>query len=214
MKYLQLVDLTQNKITKLPQIAIPKLKKLVLDENEIGSSELKTNHSIQWLSLDKNKLVSLEGLQRMYELEYLSIQENEPLVSIKGLSNMPKLKKLVLKGNKIEKLDGLSDLPALEELYLDGNAIASLEEVEKIRRFRNLKTLNMGGCPISDEKGDDFKKEVIILLGDYLKQLRVINGDQLTPEEFADAQTEKENRIREAEGKPPVEEGAEGEEDA
>lgn len=126
---------------------------------------------------------------------------------------MPKLKKLILKGNKIDKLDHLPDLPELEELHLDGNAIASLEEIGRLKKLRNLTTLNMAGNPIADEKGDDFKKEVIIILGDYLKKLRVVNGDTLTPEEFADAQTEKENRIREAEGKPPVEEG-EGEEEA
>ena len=130
------------------------------------------------------------------------------------MSNLPKLKKLLLKGNKIEKLEQLSDIPLLEELHLDGNAIASLDELAKLRGLSNLTTLNMAGCPISDEKGDDFKKEVIILLGDYLKKLKVVNGDPLTPEEFAEAQTEKENRIREAQGKPPAGEEGEGEEDA
>ena len=129
------------------------------------------------------------------------------------MSNVPKLKKLVLKGSKIEKLDNLPQMAALEELHLDGNAIASLDEVAKLKKLRNLTTLNMGGCPIADEKGDEFKKEIIILLGEDLKKLRVVNGDALTPEEFAEAATEKENRIREAQGKPPAEDG-EAEEDA
>ena len=145
----------------------------------------------------------------MYELEHLSIQENESLVSIKGMENLPKLKRLVLKGSKIEKLDDIPQLPCLEELHLDANAIASLDELAKIKHLQSLTTLNMAGCPIADEKGDEFKKEVIILLGDYLQKLKVINGDALTPEDFADAKTTKEERKREAEGKPAKEEGEE-----
>jgi Leucine-rich repeat (LRR) protein len=71
----------------------------------------------------------------MYELEHLSIQENESLVSIKGMENLPKLKRLVLKGSKIEKLDDIPQLPCLEELHLDANAIASLDEIAKIKHL-------------------------------------------------------------------------------
>ena len=43
LKFIQKVDLTTNKITKLPHILTPNLFKLVLDENEIATSELKTH---------------------------------------------------------------------------------------------------------------------------------------------------------------------------
>tara|TARA_B110000503_G_C6790155_1_gene266923 strand:- start:103 stop:396 length:294 start_codon:yes stop_codon:yes gene_type:complete len=96
------------------------LKKLILDENEIGTVELKSNNSLKFLSLNKNKLKSCENFQRLYELEVLSLQENvfeveEPVLkeegadpeappemapvtyaikSFQGLEHLPKLKKL------------------------------------------------------------------------------------------------------------------------
>ena len=44
----------------------------------------------------------------------------------------------------------------------------------------------MSGCPISDEKADDFKKEVLIELMHRLKQLKKINGDVWEPELVAE----------------------------
>lgn len=124
LKYLQKVDLTQNKLTKLPQIASPSITKLILDENEIGECSLKGHPALRFLSLNKNKLTSGEGLVGLLQLEELSIQENETLTSLKGLQDMPKLRKLNLTGSKLEVLADFPALPALEELILDGNAVA------------------------------------------------------------------------------------------
>ena len=57
----------------------------------------------------------------------------------------------------------------------------------------------MVGCPISDEKADDFKKEVLIELIHKLKDLKKINGDGWEPELIADVKAEKLNRQREKE---------------
>lgn len=49
----------------------------------------------------------------------------------------------------------------------------------------------MTGCPIVEEKGDDFKKETLIVLMDNLKNLQKINGDGWEVEYFAEAKAEK-----------------------
>ena len=49
----------------------------------------------------------------------------------------------------------------------------------------------MTGCPISDEKADEFKKEVLIELMHRLKQLNKINGDGWEHELVADVKAEK-----------------------
>ena len=49
----------------------------------------------------------------------------------------------------------------------------------------------MTGCPISDEKADEFKKEVLIELMHRLKLLNKINGDAWEPELVADVKAEK-----------------------
>jgi len=57
----------------------------------------------------------------------------------------------------------------------------------------------MAGCPIADEKADEFKKEVLILLMDELTNLKTVNEVPLTPEDYEEARAERESRIKEAE---------------
>lgn len=189
---------------------------------------MKSNGSIKFLSLNKNRLRSCEGFARLYECETLSLQENvheveepveggeagqtEPktysITSFKGLEHLPKLRKLQLQGNKIEKLDDIPDLPELRELYLDGNGIATVDELKKLGTLKNLEVLSMAGCPVADEKGEEFKKEVLILLMDELTNLKTVNEVPITAEDIEEAKTERENRIKEAEEKRLADEAA------
>lgn len=132
--------------------------------------------------------------------------DNETLVSLKGLNNLPKLKKLIFTGCKIANLKDLPELPALEVLSLEGNAILNLADLKKLRNLKNLKELNMNGCPISEEKAEEFKKEVLIELMNKLKNLKKINGDGWEPELIAEVKAEKLQRQREKEkaNMPPV----------
>jgi len=72
--------------------------------------------------------------------------------------------KLNLTGNKIESLSSMPELISLKELVLDGNPIASLKELEHLTKLTCLQELGMAGCPIADEKADEFKKEVLVIL--------------------------------------------------
>lgn len=56
----------------------------------------------------------------------------------------------------------------------------------------------MTGNPIVEEKGEDFKKEVLILLMDNLTKLQKINGDGWEAEFFTEAKAEKIQREKEA----------------
>lgn len=112
---------------------------------------------------------------------------------------MPKLKKLMLNGNKLEKLDHMPVLESIQELFLDGNQIASMAEVSKLSGLKSLEHLSMGGNPIAEEKGDDFKKEVLILLYEALPNLKKINGEPFSQEDIQEAMALKEERIKEAE---------------
>ena len=192
LKFLQKVDLSKNKITELKQLQSPSIVRLVLDENEIAKCDIKHHPSLKFLSLNKNKLTSGEGISRLTTLEELSIQENETLTTLKGLENMTGLKKLNLNGCKIESLDSFPMLPALEELVLDGNSIASIDELPKLGHLRGLQKLSMQGTPLAEEKGDDLKKEILIALMESMRSLKEINGEPFDDEQVKDAKETKE----------------------
>ena len=103
---------------------------------------------------------------------------------------MPKLKKLDLTGNKMERTHSLSDVPSVTELILDGNPIASMKEFMRIGGLKQLAALSMLGCPFADEKGDDFKREVLIQFHKMLPNLKVINGEPWTAEDMEEAMNE------------------------
>eukprot|EP00352_Strombidinopsis_acuminata_P008602 CAMPEP_0176372572 /NCGR_PEP_ID=MMETSP0126-20121128/25472_1 /TAXON_ID=141414 ORGANISM="Strombidinopsis acuminatum, Strain SPMC142" /NCGR_SAMPLE_ID=MMETSP0126 /ASSEMBLY_ACC=CAM_ASM_000229 /LENGTH=157 /DNA_ID=CAMNT_0017732443 /DNA_START=544 /DNA_END=1017 /DNA_ORIENTATION=+ len=127
-------------------------------------------------------------------LSELYLAENE-LTSFNHLHNLPSLKKLNLRGNKIESFkDGLPDLPALEYLNLRENAIAEGKELTQLCSFKRLNKLNMQGCPIADEKGDGFRKEIIFRCEDI--NITIVNKEEITQEDRDEAAAEKEERIQ------------------
>lgn len=62
----------------------------------------------------------------------------------------------------------------------------------------NLENLQINETPFTEEIGDDLKKEFLIML-DGLQKLKMINEDEVTPEDLEDAKTEKAERIKAAE---------------
>ena len=192
---MQKVDLSKNKLTKLPQIIAPSIVNLNLDENEIAECDFSGHPCIKVLSLNKNKLASGAGLHSLPKLEELSIQENETLTSLKGMDGMASLKKLNLTGSKLESLDELPSFPCLEELILDGNAVATIDQLPKLGHLSSLKELSMQGTPLAEEKGDDLKKEVLIALMDKLTKLKKVNGEGWDDELVKEAKETKEQRI-------------------
>ena len=52
----------------------------------------------------------------------------------------------------------------------------------------------MAGNPIADEKGEEFKKEILILLMDELTCLKSVNENPITPEDIEEVKTEKERK--------------------
>lgn len=191
--------MTANKVTKLAQIQAPRITKLTLDENEIAECDLKSHPALRVLSLNKNKLTSCKGVSGLSELEELSLQENETLITLEGLGQLPKMKSLNLTGSKVADLNHIPDLPCLEQLILTGNDIKSLDELPKLKTLKKLSDLSLDGTPLAEEKGEDLKKEILISLMDDLPMLKKINGDGWDAEFLAEVKNEKAERIKAAE---------------
>jgi hypothetical protein len=94
---------------------------------------------------------------------------------------------------------------------MTGCPIIKIEEIEKLITLRNLNSLNLTETPLSEEKGDDLKKEVLILLDGL--NFKSFNGEEVTPEDIAEAKETKSERIKAAEEarKQAEEEAAEAE---
>jgi len=175
------------------------------------------------LIMSENKLANCAGLAAMPKLLELNLNGNA-LTSLTDLRGLGSLKKLDVGKNKLATLDKFPVLPELEHFDASENLIEANgeKELENLEQCEKLTTLLMAGNPWVDEKGDDFKKEVLIAL-EQLNIVQVNDMEPVTSEEKADAKTEKAEREKarleaeeearkaaeEAANNPPEEEAAE-----
>lgn len=82
-------------------------------------------------------------------------------------------------------------------MNLFGNPITDLAEIGKLISLTSLTSLNLLETPLAEEKGDDLKKEVLILL-DGLAMTK-FNDEEVTADDITDAKNEKNERIKAAE---------------
>ena len=141
--------------------------------------------------MSENKLTNCAGIAAMPRLLELNLSGNR-LLNLSDLRGLGSLKTLNVSNNKIKTLAEFPLLPELETLDLGGNQIEENGEKElaELGECESLKTLLMAGNPWVDEKGEDMKKEVLIALG-HLSIAQVNELDLVTPEDIAEAKTEK-----------------------
>ncbi|XP_059373752.1 dynein regulatory complex subunit 3 [Carassius carassius] len=107
--------------------------------------------SLTKLQLDNNVIERIEGLENLTNLVWLDLSFNNIQV-IEGLNSLVKLKDLSLFNNRISVIENLDSLQDLHVLSFGNNAIAQLENVLHLRKFKNLRTLNLAGNPICEEE--------------------------------------------------------------
>ncbi|XP_043091322.1 dynein regulatory complex subunit 3-like [Puntigrus tetrazona] len=107
--------------------------------------------SLTKLQLDNNLIERIEGLGKLTNLVWLDLSFNS-IEAIEGLDSLAKLRDLSLFNNRISVVENLDTLRNLHVLSLGNNAIAQLENVLYLRKFKNLRTLNLAGNPICDEE--------------------------------------------------------------
>ncbi len=95
--------------------------------------------SIKKLECSSQNISSLDGIENLKNLEYLSLWENN-ITDISKLINLTKLKTLQLGLNNITDINSLINLTDLEKLSLAEN---SLEDVSTLRYLTSLKWLNL-----------------------------------------------------------------------
>ncbi|KAM6077981.1 dynein regulatory complex subunit 3 isoform 1-T1 [Theristicus caerulescens] len=103
------------------------------------------------LQLDNNIIEKIEALESLVHLVWLDLSFNNIEV-IEGLDTLVKLQDLSLYNNRISKIEHMDTLQELQIFSIGKNNLTALEDVIYLRRFKNLRTLNLTGNPLCNDE--------------------------------------------------------------
>lgn len=150
--------------------------------------------SLTKLQLDNNKIVKIENLSHLINLTWLDLSFNE-ISKIEGLSTLTKLVDLSLFNNKIELIENIDELTELNVLSLGNNKISKLDDKEKnvmyLRRFPNLRLLNLAGNPFCKEH--NYRSYVL----SHVKDLTYLDYRRVKPEHVQQAMEQYQDEMNE-----------------
>ncbi|XP_003409549.1 acidic leucine-rich nuclear phosphoprotein 32 family member E isoform X1 [Loxodonta africana] len=151
----------------------------------------KAPEEVTELVLDNCRCVNgeIEGLNDTFkELESLSMADVE-LSSLARLPSLNKLRKLELSNNSISGgLEVLAEkCPNLTYLNLSGNKIKDLSTVEALQNLKNLKSLDLFNCEITNL--EDYRESIFELL----QQITYLDGFDQEDNEAPEASEEEDD---------------------
>ncbi|KAK2944741.1 putative leucine rich repeat protein [Blattamonas nauphoetae] len=173
------LDLNGQKLSTLNGMSsLPHLHTLSISDNRLSSlAGLESCHSLLSLTAESNFISSLEPLSQLSSLLVLKLSSNRISV-LTPLLNHPNLIQLQLEDNLIESLPSIwGETTQIEELYLGNNKIGNITEAANLLPLTSLVVVDLVGNEVV--KGPDYRHLLLF----YLKQLRVLDGVSVTPEE-------------------------------
>lgn len=190
---LEFVDYTNNCITRIDNVNRNKyLKVLNLDKNKISKIEgLHQNRSLTKVSLNQNEIRRIENLNDLM-IEELYLSQNQITV-ISGLDKLRVLKSLDLSQNRIVKLIGLNMIESLRFLNLGLNQIEKILQLQYIENLPQLTELDLCFNPIQSKKY--YRLQVLY----HIPQLRMLDGQDITPVEKVKAENLHGNDLKDRE---------------
>ncbi|KAI4471540.1 protein phosphatase 1 regulatory subunit sds22-related [Holotrichia oblita] len=113
------------------------------------------------LSLSNNLIEKIENLETLVNLVDLDLSFNK-IMKIENLDGLVNLKILTLFENNIDRIENLDSLKDLMIFSIGNNQILNRNYVIYLRKFQNLKSVNLAGNPCTDEP--DFRLFVATFL--------------------------------------------------
>jgi len=189
--HLMHLDLSGNKLVALPALQMPALRTASFARNLIDTCASFTGHStLELLDLSVNPLDSLIGVGNMPRLKSLNVSSNK-LWSLAGLSGLPSLVDLDISSNAFESFSGpWSEMPKVETLSAQNNRVTKADGLEALFQVPSLKQLNVLGNPLADEDGVNIRHEVLI----WQYKVQKIDGEEVTEDERGEAKALNEDR--------------------
>ncbi|KAM3916498.1 dynein regulatory complex subunit 3 [Leptodactylus fuscus] len=140
------------RIAKMEGISFKDVTSLRLDfKNILKIDNLWQFNHLTKLQLDNNIIEKIHGLDTLVHLVWLDLSFNNIEV-IEGLDALTKLQDLSLYNNRISVLQNMDSLKNLQVLSIGSNDLTSLENLAYLRRFKQLRTLNLSGNPLSEDE--------------------------------------------------------------
>ncbi|MBC1703164.1 LPXTG cell wall anchor domain-containing protein [Listeria welshimeri] len=98
-------------------------------------------NELSYLSLDGNQVSDLTPLTNASKLTYLTLSDNN-VADVSSLKNLSKVYLIGLKNNQVEDISSLSNLTALKYLYLNGNKLSDLSAIANLTTLDILEVKN------------------------------------------------------------------------
>ncbi|CAL5984005.1 Conserved_hypothetical protein [Hexamita inflata] len=181
LKDIEEISLINNKITDLKGLQnITYLKEINLNYNHLYSLKGLPNYStLRSLQIIENPgIKSLDGLDYLPNLQYLSIQ-NCKLTSLEHISErLPNVTMLALYGNELQSLIDLRNLKYLQNLYAEHNLIENLDGLQNLNQLTYVKISNNKLVTL---KHMEFSNTQIIGLDISYNNIKSLDGLQHIP---------------------------------
>ncbi|OII76847.1 protein phosphatase 1 regulatory subunit 7 [Cryptosporidium andersoni] len=176
---LTLLELGGNRIRHIGNIEhLIQLEELWLGRNKITNFESLPNLvKLKSLSLQSNRLSewALSFQHKCCNLKELYLSHNKlPSPPIGYFKNFKQLHTLDLAANEISNLEEISNITSLEELWLNDNCIDSLDQIELLKKLKNMKTLYIERNPLQLNLGPAYRMKILEILP-WISQLDALS---------------------------------------
>nr|XP_022918474.1 dynein regulatory complex subunit 3-like [Onthophagus taurus] len=129
------------------------------------------------LSLSNNLIEKIENMDALVNLEELDLSFNR-IKALENLNTLVNLQILTVFDNLITKIENMDNLKKLMIFSIGNNLIEDRENVIYLRRFPNLKSVNMAGNPCAKEA--DFRIFACVFLHtvDYYEYKKILDEER------------------------------------
>lgn len=187
------------------EIDLAQVERLVLSYcNIYAIANLQGFERLTHLQLDNNIIERIGNLGHLTNLRWLDLSFNN-IRQIQGLDALVNLTDLSLTDNEITVIEGLDKLTKLNVLSIGNNQIKDLAAIPPLRKFTNLRALNLKNNPVCLH--DDYHNTVFA----YLTNLRYLDNVVIEASQFAKARDAKLDQLLILEAKEKTDEVAERE---
>lgn len=100
--------------------------------------------------LQANRIVKLENLDKLVNLNELYISENG-IEKIENLEENKQLETLDLAKNRITRIENIAHLEEIADLWLNHNNVEKWVDVDELKHNKKLDTIYLEGNPISKD---------------------------------------------------------------